>query len=125
MQLMHGLHLAYCTNIHRGETWAETFDALERHTLAVRERVCPHRPYAIGLRLSDRASRELSERATLAGFHRWLDQHQCHLCSHLEMETYTWEAMPPSMKNRSVVEQLTAEYAWTLQRLAERGIHPV
>ena len=24
------------------------------------------------------------------------------LCSHLEMETYTWEVMPPEMKNRSV-----------------------
>lgn len=79
MQLMHGLHLAYCTNIHRGETWPETFDALQRHTLAVRERVCPHRPYAIGLRLSDRASRELSEPATRAAFRRWLDQHQCYV----------------------------------------------
>ena len=52
MKLNHGLHLAYCTNIHRGETWAETFDSLKTHTLAVRERVCPHEPFAIGLRLS-------------------------------------------------------------------------
>jgi sugar phosphate isomerase/epimerase len=79
MQLMHGLHLAYCTNIHRGETWAETLDALQRHTLAVRDRVCPHRPYAIGLRLSERAARELSEPATLTAFQRWLDRHQCYV----------------------------------------------
>jgi hypothetical protein len=43
------------------------------------------------------------------------------LCSHLEMETYTWEVMPPELKNRDVVDQLVSEYDWTLQRLAERG----
>ena len=39
MKLNHGLHLAYCTNIHRGENWAETFAALQQHTLAVRDRL--------------------------------------------------------------------------------------
>jgi len=65
MRLNHGLHLAYCTNIHRGETWRETFDSLKNHTLAVRERVCPKKPFAIGLRLGNRAARELSEPAAL------------------------------------------------------------
>jgi hypothetical protein len=41
------------------------------------------------------------------------------LCSHLEMETYTWEVMPPELKGRSVVDQLVAEYRWTLARLRE------
>jgi len=36
------------------------------------------------------------------------------LCSHLEMETYTWEVLPPELKHRDVVEQLVAEYEWTL-----------
>jgi len=79
MKLSHGIHLAYCTNIHRGETWAETLDALKRYTLAVRERVCPDKPYAIGLRLSDRASRELSEPDALVAFQRWLEQHHCYV----------------------------------------------
>lgn len=79
MKLNHGLHLAYCTNIHRGETWAETFDALQRHTLAVRRRVCPEGPYAIGLRLSNRAALQLSEQSALRAFHRWLDQHHCYV----------------------------------------------
>ena len=43
------------------------------------------------------------------------------LCSHLEMETYTWEVLPLELKARSVVEQLAAEYDWTLARLKERG----
>lgn len=79
MQLKHGLHLAYCTNIHRGESWAETFDALNTHTLAVRRRVCPDKPYAIGLRLSNRAAQELSDAQTLRAFQRWLEQNQCYV----------------------------------------------
>lgn len=79
MHLRHGLHLAYCTNIHRGETWAEIFAALQRHTLAVRERVAPGRPYAIGLRLGAAAARELGEPARLAEFRRWLDRHDAYV----------------------------------------------
>ncbi|MEO6035367.1 MAG: metabolite traffic protein EboE [Verrucomicrobiota bacterium] len=79
MKLNHGLHLAYCTNIHRGESWTEIFAALQEYTLAVRERVCPDAPYAIGLRLSDRASQELSNPATLNAFRKWLDQHHCYV----------------------------------------------
>jgi hypothetical protein len=79
MQLEHGIHLAYCTNIHRGESWVETLANLELHTLAVRERVAPNRPYAIGLRLSDRAARELSDPAVLGSFRRWLDRRDCYV----------------------------------------------
>lgn len=79
MQLSHGWQLAYCTNIHRGETWPETLANLERHTLAVRERVCPGQPYAIGLRLGADAARELSQPAALTAFRRWLDRHGCYV----------------------------------------------
>ena len=44
------------------------------------------------------------------------------LCSQLEMETYTWEVLPPESKARNVVGQRAAEYDWTLARLAERGL---
>ena len=79
MKLNHGLHLAYCTNIHRGETWAQTLDALQRYTLAVRQRVCVDKPYAIGLRLGADAARELSDKPTLLAFRRWLDAHNCYV----------------------------------------------
>jgi sugar phosphate isomerase/epimerase len=79
VKLSHGLHLAYCTNIHRGETWAETFDALQRLTLAVRDRVARGEPYAIGLRLSDQASRELIDAKALTEFRRWLDKENCYV----------------------------------------------
>ena len=44
------------------------------------------------------------------------------LCSHLEMETYTWEILPPELKTKSVVDQLAQEYDWTLAELAKRGL---
>jgi hypothetical protein len=79
MRLGHGLQLAYCTNIHRGETWTETFDNLNRHTLAVRERVAPDQAYAIGMRLSHRAACELSAPEALTKFRHWLDRHDCYV----------------------------------------------
>jgi hypothetical protein len=44
------------------------------------------------------------------------------LCSHVEMETYTWEMLPGQMKQRDVVDQLAHEYDWTLAELARHGI---
>jgi hypothetical protein len=79
MKLNHGLHLAYCTNVHPGETWAETFDSLNRHTLAVKAKLGLKGPYAIGLRLSDQASRELADRGKLVDFQRWLGKHDCYV----------------------------------------------
>ena len=79
MKLSHGLNLAYCTNIHRGETWAETFASLNTSTLAVRDRVCPNREYAIGLRLSHRAATELKDPSALLEFQQWLSKHHCYV----------------------------------------------
>jgi hypothetical protein len=79
MKLDHGLHLAYCTNVHRGETWDETVASLENYALAVRHRVCSGRPYAIGLRLSQRAALELSNPPRLLDFQRWLERNDCYV----------------------------------------------
>lgn len=79
MILTPGLHLAYCTNVHPGEDWAQTFNALETRTLEVKRRLAVSGPYGIGLRLSDLASRELSEPAKLLAFQRWLERHQCYV----------------------------------------------
>jgi hypothetical protein len=79
MKLNDGIHLAYCTNVHRGENWEETFAALERHVLPVRRRVAPGRSYAIGLRLGQRAAAELAAPATLLAFQQWLERHDCYI----------------------------------------------
>ena len=74
MQLNHGIHLAYCTNVHRGGDWSETFDSLKHDVMRVRKQVSPDKPYAIGLRLSANAARELSDPQLLLEFQRWLEQ---------------------------------------------------
>ena len=79
MKLSAGMHLAYCTNVHRGETWAETFDSLNQYTLRVRERVCAKEPYGIGLRLSQQAAEELSDPGKLLEFQRWLGKNQSYV----------------------------------------------
>lgn len=79
MILKPNLHLGYCTNIHRGQTWPEIFDSLKNFTLSVRDRVAPGRLYGIGLRLSDQASRQLIEPGELAAFQRWLDVNACYV----------------------------------------------
>lgn len=79
MRLRAGHHLAYSTNVHPGETWSETFRALTEYTLPLRVIIAPDERFGIGLRLSDRASRELIEPSTLTDFRRWLDANDCYI----------------------------------------------
>jgi hypothetical protein len=81
MKLKHGAHLAYCTNVHRGQTWDETLASLQKYTLAVRHRVCPRHPFAIGLRLGSRAATELAQKRTLLAFERWLERNNSYIFS--------------------------------------------
>ena len=79
MRLSHGIHLTYCTNIHRGGDWPETFQSLKDHTLRVRDRVSPDEPYAIGLRLGDAASRQLGQEEDQKRFRAWLAENNCYV----------------------------------------------
>ncbi len=65
----------YCTNIHPGETWAAVFESLRTYLPPIKARVSPDRPFAVGLRLSDLASRELEQDGRVAEFKAWLDRH--------------------------------------------------
>ncbi|AIZ63591.1 xylose isomerase [Hymenobacter sp. DG25B] len=79
MNIQQGYHLTYCTNIHPGETWPEVFESLRTYVLPVKERVSPDAPFALGLRLSDAASRELVQPRQLAEFKAWLAQNQLYV----------------------------------------------
>jgi len=79
MQLNHNLHLAYSTNVHRGETWRETFDSLKNYTIAVRDKLGQTDPFGIGLRLSSRAAVELNDPDTLFEFQTWLAKKNCYV----------------------------------------------
>jgi hypothetical protein len=68
MRINDRLNLTYCTNIHTGDSWDEVFHSLSEHALALKNRLSPEQPFPIGLRLSDRASRELLAANRLAEF---------------------------------------------------------
>lgn len=79
MLLNHGIHLGYCTNIHRGETWEETWNGLKNYTLRVKDRVSGGKPYGIGLRLSHQAAQELSAPGKIDEFKAWLEANGCYV----------------------------------------------
>lgn len=66
------VHLTYCTNIHKGESWGETFDAIRRNVPPIRERVSGDAPFGIGLRLSAAAATELTSGSALDAFKTYL-----------------------------------------------------
>ncbi len=70
-------HLAYCTNVHPGESLAEIETALRRDVVAVKARVSPDAPFGTGLRLGHEATstlwRDASQRARLADLLTELD----------------------------------------------------
>lgn len=106
MHLGKQVHLGYCTNIHRGETWDETFGALRTHTLAVREVVAPGRAYGIGLRLSNTASLELAASPEKRGaFRDWLEQNDCYL--------YTINGFPFGTFHGSRVKEQVYQPDWS------------
>ena len=72
-------HLAYCTNVHPAESWLETWETLRTHTLEVRDAVSPDKPFAIGLRLSARAAREVLAGDKLGQFQNWLSDENCYV----------------------------------------------
>lgn len=68
--------ITYCTNIHPGESWAQVFASLERHIPAVKAAFSPDAAFPIGLRLAERAARELNAEENRR-FSAWLAEQDC------------------------------------------------
>lgn len=79
MKLSQGHHLAYCTNVHRGNNWSETFFSLKKYVMQVKKSICPDQPYAIGLRLGADACQELSQPDQLEHFSNWLEEENAYI----------------------------------------------
>ena len=80
----HGVkHLSFCTNIFPGENWKQTKEALLSHIENIRNNLCsPDEAFGIGLRLSNKASQELSSNLDeRLSFKAWLDQTNCYIFS--------------------------------------------
>lgn len=67
-----GCHLTYCSNIHPGETWEETFRQLQDHLPELKKRLSPDKPFGVGLRLSAEAAEELIAPGAIKKFKAWL-----------------------------------------------------
>lgn len=70
-----GSHLTYCSNVHPGETWDEVLHAVVTHYPRVARKVAAGARFGVGLRLSDRASRDLDEAGLLDEFRSLLEAH--------------------------------------------------
>jgi hypothetical protein len=76
MSKIPGRLITYCSNIHPGDSWVETFTALRQHVPAVKAAVSPEQPFPIGLRLSQRAAVELTTGENRR-FTDWLRENDC------------------------------------------------
>lgn len=100
-------YLTYCTNIHAGEGWDEHFDALRQNIPLIKKRICPEKPYGIGLRLSNKASLQLQEKETLQRFLDWLQQEQCYV--------FTMNGFPYGGFHHTKVKDQVHAPDWTTQ----------
>jgi hypothetical protein len=98
-------HLTYCSNIHPGESWKETFENLEKYIPEIKENLKTAAPFAIGLRLSNDASLDLQDQEKLAAFKKWLDDHHCYI--------FTFNGFPYGSFHREVVKDDVHAPDWT------------
>ncbi|WP_158796468.1 metabolite traffic protein EboE [Pedobacter sp. L105] len=73
-------HLTYCTNIHAGETWPDTFSALQFNFPVIKAQLSPDKPMGIGLRLSNIGSIDLlNDEIYFQEFQQWLTAHNAYV----------------------------------------------
>lgn len=105
MRVNDNLHLSYCTNIHSGETWIDVFKNLKEYLPTLKNNLSPDKPFGIGLRLSDLASRELAEQQNLVDFQEWLEKHGLYV--------YTMNGFPYGGFHNQVVKDQVHKPDWT------------
>ena len=107
---LHNGHLTYCSNIHPGESWKQTFDNLKRYTTQVRDRLHDG-PFGIGLRLSHKASLDLAKHSCQLIFRTWLQEEN--------MYVFTINGFPYGGFHGQVVKDKVHNPDWTTpERLA-------
>ncbi|WP_027075414.1 metabolite traffic protein EboE [Maribacter antarcticus] len=72
-------HLSYCTNIHPGQDWENTFESLKQHVPSIKAAVSDSASFGLGLRLSNTASEELEKGQNMALFQYWLEEHDVYI----------------------------------------------
>ncbi len=110
MKTPHG-HLTYCSNIHPGEEWDAHFKELQDNLPYIRKELADGQPFALGLRLANEASIELSNPARLQEFRIWLDEH--------ELYVFTMNGFPYGSFHNSVVKDQVHAPDWTTTERTE------
>ena len=106
----HQAHLTYCSNIHPGESWDETFHNLKTYTTQVRKGLTES-PFGIGLRLSHLAALELIKETQLNAFQAWLREEN--------MYVFTINGFPYGGFHHQKVKEAVHQPDWsTSDRLA-------
>ncbi|NKI31933.1 metabolite traffic protein EboE [Croceivirga thetidis] len=107
MRLNDNFHLSYCSNIHPGENWQKTFDSLKENLPKIKAKISPDQEFGLGLRLSNKASVELSQNNNLKEFSEWLVQNNCYV--------FTMNGFPYGNFHDEKVKDKVHEPDWTTQ----------
>ena len=99
--------LTYCTNIHPGEDWEDTFTQLKKHLPIVKQQFSPNSPLGVGLRLSDKASKKILIGNNFEEFKNWLSQNNLYV--------FTMNGFPFGSFHRTVVKDDVHTPDWTTQ----------
>jgi len=105
MQLKKNLHLTYCTNIHPGQDWKNTFESIKRHVLGIKNEVSKNQAFGLGLRLSNKASEELDMGSNLTDFKKWLNDN--------DLYVFTMNGFPYGNFHDERVKDLVHAPDWT------------
>lgn len=79
MRIDNTYHLSYCTNIHPGQDWKNTFESLKQHVPAIKAAVSKSASFGLGLRLSNTASEELAQDNHMEQFQEWLQANDIYI----------------------------------------------
>src|SRR5690606_38835195 len=107
-------HLTYCSNIHAGESWTAHFAALKHNFSLIKKQVSPDKPMAIGLRLSNQASLELTDGKQLQEFRQWLQENQAYV--------FTMNGFPYGEFHHAQVKDMVHAPDWTTENRLEYTI---
>lgn len=81
MQLDAQHDLMYGLNVHPGQAWNDQRRAADTTARAVRDAIAPDQPFALGLRLSEQAVRELAVPNVRDAWNEWLARERMEVCT--------------------------------------------
>ncbi|THD66673.1 xylose isomerase [Robertkochia marina] len=98
-------HLSYCTNIHPGEGWEQTWENLRKFLPVIKQKVSPDTPFGVGLRLSNKASEELGTGDKLEALKVWMLEN--------DLYVFTMNGFPYGSFHFKEVKDLVHAPDWT------------